>query len=327
MEDQAVDQEGGDVFELDPFDTVVGQDESSDDDDDGQDDDAFSDLSSDAGGFDDELEKPVEAETDFHQIKDMVAKLDTILKLVFDYFNHTIVDPLSPRDSSRSDTPTSVTDSPRIPSRPLSPTSIAFGKLIRRSQFHCLLSIFDRTIIRTFKSRYTQFLVFWYSSLDPEFSDLFQGMLIEKALLDENQPTVTRVAAASYIASFVSRAQFVDRQSTRSVVSVLCDFLSSRLEGFDIAARIGGEVSAAHCTMFYAIAQALFLIFCFRWRDLLEEEVEEVDELGGGAVVGGGPAKKWMRKLDVMQRVVSSELNPLKVCISFMFFAAVLILF
>lgn len=309
LEDQAADQESGDVFELDPFDTVVGQEESSEDDDDEvEDNDAFSDLSSDAGGFDDELEKPAEVETDFHQIKDMVGKLDTILTLVFDYFNrsHAIIDPVASRDSS----PPSVTESPRIPLRPLSSTLAAVAKIIRRSQFHCLLSIFDRTIIRTFKSRYTQFLVFWYSSLDPEFGDLFQGMLIEKALLDESQPTVTRVAAASYLASFVSRAQFVDRQSTRSVVSVLCDFLSSILEGFEIASRTEGDVGATHCTMFYAISQALFLIFCFRWRDLLEEDMEDLDELGGGTTA---PAKKWMHKLDVMQRVVSSELNPLKV--------------
>ena len=115
--------------------------------------------------------------------------------------------------------------------------TIEEGKALRRAQFHTLLAIFDRTILRTFKSRNTQFVLFWYSSLDPEFADLFQGMLVSKALLEEDQPPVTRAAAASYIASFVSRAQFVDREGARRVVQVLCNFLRARLDVFDAMAR------------------------------------------------------------------------------------------
>ncbi|OBZ70320.1 hypothetical protein A0H81_09607 [Grifola frondosa] len=47
----------------------------------------------------------------------------------------------------------------------------------------------------------------------------------------------------------------------------------------------------AHHSIFYAVAQAVFLIFCFRWRDLLEVQ-EDVDEFAAG----GGPAKKWMAR-------------------------------
>jgi RNA polymerase I-specific transcription initiation factor RRN3 len=324
LEEQATSQRLGEVFELDPFDTIIGQEEDSDIEGDDRDDgDNFSDISSDAGQpDDDDNEHPADTALDFNHIQDMVNKLDAMLKLVFDFFNstHAALDPatsFSSTNSSRSNTPLSPVNPPPTSPRPSSPASTEYGKLLRRSQFHTLLSIFDRTIIRTFKSRHTQFLIFWYSSLDPEFSDLFQGMLIEKALLDENQPTITRAAAVSYIASFVSRAQFVDRQSTRNVISVLCDFLSGRLDGLEVVIRGGGELSMAQCTMFYAITQAVFLIFCFRWRDLLEEQADDVDELSGSAVVGGGPVKKWMRKLDVIQRVISSELNPLKVGFAF----------
>jgi RNA polymerase I-specific transcription initiation factor RRN3 len=65
--------------------------------------------------------------------------------------------------------------------------------------------------------------------------------------------------------------------------------------------------SMAHHSIFYAVSQAIFLIFCFRWRDL-EEEPEEGDEL-----LGMSPGKKWMPELEVVQRVVTSPLNPLKV--------------
>ena len=304
------------VFELDPFDTVVGQEveqeETPDDDQDG-----FSDLSSEAEDPEEPADDPNEFTTDFHHIKDMVNKLDTILMLVFDYLNRPpiAIKPAVSADSppSESPPPTPLVSGRNQPSTPLHSTMVLdpeLEKAARRSQFHALLSVFDRAIIRTFKSRYTQFLIFWYSSLDPEFSDLFQGMLVEKALLDENLPMVTRIAASSYISSFVSRATFVDKESARNVVSVLCDFLTSRMDALDHTLRVGGELTGTHCGMFYAVCQAIFLVFCFRWRDLIEDQVEDVDEL---AEPHAGRPKKWLPRLYVLERAVSSLLNPLKV--------------
>ncbi|KAI5993559.1 RNA polymerase I-specific transcription initiation factor RRN3 [Pisolithus albus] len=288
------------VFEFDPFDIVVGQegDEDSDRDSDEASDSA-SDFSSDDS--DDSRDDDPNLPTNAQHIQDMVSKLDSILKIVFDHFNrlHSATEVITSRnDDSLLSPPTSP--------RPSSPISAEAGRAMRDAQFHTLLAIFDRTIIRTFKSRYTQFLIFWYSSLDAEFSDLFQGLLVEKALLGENVPAVTRAAAASYIASFVSRAQFVDRDATRRVVAVLCAYLKSHLDAFDSVIQAGEEPpSMAHHSVFYAIVQAVFLIFCFRWRDL-EEEFDESEEYQSG--------KKWMSELNVIQRVITSPLNPLKVC-------------
>ena len=305
------------VFELDPFDTVVGQEEVGQEEEAPEDDqDGFSDLSSEAEDPEEPPDGPDEFTTDFHHIKDMVNKLDTILTLVFDYLNRPpiTVKPTLSADSPPSDSPppTPLVSGNQPSTQPNSTMVLdpELEKAARRSQFHALLSVFDRAIIRTFKSRYTQFLIFWYSSLDPEFSDLFQGMLVEKALLDENLPMVTRIAASSYISSFVSRATFVDKESARNVVSVLCDFLASRMDALDHTLRVGGELTGTHCGMFYAVCQAIFLVFCFRWRDLIEEQIEDVDELAEPQT--GGP-KKWLPRLYVLERAVSSLLNPLKV--------------
>ena len=306
------------VFELDPFDTVLGQEAEEDEEvpeDDDQ--DRFSDLSSEAEDPDEPTNDPGEFITDYHHIKDMVNKLDIILTLVFNYFNRPslVAKPSLSPGSSPSESPPLMP--PLSDNQPPAQPEITMElnpeleKTARRSQFHALLSIFDRAIIRTFKSRYTQFLIFWYSSLDPEFSDLFQGMLVEKALLDENLPMVTRIAASSYISSFVSRATFVDKESTRNVVSVLGDFLTSRMDALDNTFRVGGEFSGTYCGMFYAVCQAVFLIFCFRWRDLIEDQVEDVDELAESTACR--PAKKWIPRLYVLERAVSSFLNPLRV--------------
>ena len=306
------------VFELDPFDTVVGQEEAEQEEEILEDDqDGFSDLSSEAEDPEDPPHDPDEFTTDFHHVKDMLNKLDTILMLVFDHLNRPsfAVEPPLSIDSPPSESPPLTPPVPRDqPSTQPQSTAVSnpeLEKAARRSQFHALLSVFDRAIIRTFKSRYTQFLIFWYSSLDPEFSDLFQGMLVEKALLDENLPMVTRIAASSYISSFVSRATFVDKNSARNVVSVLCDFLSSRMDAFDHTLKLGGELPGTHCGMFYAVCQAIFLIFCFRWRDLMEDQVEDIDELVEPHA--GRPANKWLPRLYVLERAVSSLLNPLKV--------------
>lgn len=321
LEEQA-DDEQAEIFDLDPFDTLVGQDgevDSEDDSDDGEGDD-FSDLSSEAEGEADDSDNPVPEEPmNIQHVQDMVNKLDAILKNVFDHFTQASVSlelpmrtPSTPSSISPLGSP-SRTPPHTLPSPP-SPLLVSEEdtKAMRRTQFYTLLSIFDRTILRTFKSRYTQFLVFWFTSLDPEFSDLFQGMLVSKALLEEDQPAVTRAAAASYIASFVSRAQFVGRESTRQAVACLCNFLKCRLDALDAVHAAQQEpqaaLSLAQHTVFYAVAQAVFLIFCFRWRDLLQEP-EEVDELA----ITDVPAEKWMSELDTLKRVVLSELNPLKV--------------
>ena len=297
--------ESGDLFEFDPFDVVVGQ-EGGDEESDVGDDDPDSDISTDVSSNDgSEVDEEPDLPSNVRHMQEMVNKLDYILKLIFDHFNrlHYVT------EASRTPSPpTAHTGSPFSPLDSPRPPSPASGRAMRTAQFHTLLAIFDRAIIRTFKSRYTQFLVFWYSSLDPEFSDLFQGLLVEKALIGQDVPAVTRAAAASYIASFVSRAQFVEREGARRMMAVLCTFLQSHLDAFDSIIQAGQEPpSLAHHSVFYAITQAVFLIFCFRWRDL-EEEFDEAEEYQGG--------KKWMNELDVVQRVITSPLNPLKVSYS-----------
>ena len=305
-------QEQADLFDLDPFDTVVGQEQSNDptEDADGSEEgsDGFSDLSSEADGQDDDDAPPVDEPLDLGRITEMVNKLDAILKLLFDHFDR----PPSPSPSpSRPSTPTitNLTSSPRRRS-PSPGTETEDSRTLQQlAQFHTLLAIFTRTILCTFKSRYTQFLVFWFASRNAAFADLFLGELVAHALLEPAQPEVARAAAASYVASFVSRAIFIGRDEARGAVRVLCRFLEHDIDAFETSSG-----DAAPPGVFYAVAQAVFLIFCFRWRDLVEGD--------GNGEVGGdgeqdtlaGPSKKmWMVELSIIQRVVACPLQPLKV--------------
>lgn len=347
---------------------IVGEgDDSSSESESEADDVDFSDLSS--GPEDDDQCTP-ELPTNVRHIQDMIKKLDVILNLLLEHFSRTHTStlnlastsssllpsmplpelpPLSPTPSLLSPPPPTPSLTPAAEALTQRATPLAPSDLLR-SQFHTLLSIFDRIILRTFKSRYTQFLIFWFTSLDPEFADLFQGMLVDRALfatdatllnpsvdnanskfenpVSSMAPTVTRAAAASYIGSFVSRAKFIDRFTTRHVVGVLCEFLRAHLDAVDEAVREmgtaaiasdggNGMISRAQNTVFYAVAQAVFLVFCFRWRDLLEDAEGQEEEDSSISVSANMAGKKWLPGLGVLQRVVTSVLNPLKVCFVF----------
>ncbi|CAK5262552.1 unnamed protein product [Mycena citricolor] len=314
-----------DLFELDPFDTVLGQEGDDSDASDSDDDDDYEDDMSDVSSIGDEPE----THSDMSHIQEMVKKLDAILSLTFEHFQR-VQETVSPNDPTPStklppDLPPLPPLTPSSSSPLMSPlefpTSDPIIQVIPRpppptvhAQFQSLLSIFDRLILPTFKSRYTQFLVFFYTSFSPEFADIFLGLLVDRALFQTAVPAVTRAAAAAYIGSFVSRGNFVDRAATRRVVGVLCDFMRSHVDAVEEMLRVGASVSSgstisAQNGVFYAIAQAVFLIFCFRWRDLLED----AEDLDAEDLVGK-PGKKWIPELDVVQRVVHSVLNPLKIC-------------
>ncbi|KAI9434445.1 RNA polymerase I-specific transcription initiation factor RRN3 [Lactarius indigo] len=315
LEELEAGQEQAEVFDFDPFDTVVGQElpnnpgeDDDDDDDDGSEDggDNFSDLSTEAGSQDNDDAPLIHTPLDLDRITEMANKLDDILKLLFDHFDRppsstslsaSPSEPSTPAHARSSPPLSPLLTTPRTPSPPTEPKDVHASQL---AQFHTLLAIFTRTILCTFKSRYTQFLLFWYASRDATFADLFLGELVAHALLEPSASEVSRAAAASYVASFVSRAMFIGRNEARGTVRVLCRFLEHEVDVLE------GSGDAAPPGVFYAVAQAVFLIFCFRWRELVEGDDE-------GELVGS-PKKMWMAELGVIQRVVACPLQPLKFC-------------
>ncbi len=315
-------QEQAELFDLDPFDIVVGQEQLSDlaEDDDGSEAgvDGFSDLSSEAADLDDDDAPPRDEPVELGRITEMVNKLDAVLKLLFDHFDQqtsftsTLTSPSRPSTPATYSpplSPTSTLPTSPHPSTPL-PAEQKNSHELQLAQFHTLLAVFTRTILCTFKSRYTQFLLFWFASRDAAFADLFLGELVAHALLEPTESVIARAAAASYVASFVSRAKFIGASEARDTVRVLCRFLEHNIDAYEVS---GGDVAPP--SVFYAVAQAIFLIFCFRWRDLVEGSENsdaEGDEPEQDTLVGP-PKRMWMTELNIVQRVVACSLQPLKV--------------
>ncbi|SCV72699.1 BQ2448_4236 [Microbotryum intermedium] len=237
------------------------------------------------------------------------TKLDAILKVVLDHLADAHADvPSSPRPTLANEGADSTETTPTPETRP--PHEVVER---RSALFRSLLDIFDRTLLRTFKTRNTQFILFYLCSLDVASSDQFIGVLLGRALFQTDAPAITRVAAAGYVASFISRATYVDASMTRKVVHHLCRYLESSMEDFAAAshASTGLKASATpnvavDLPVFYAVTQAVFYIFCFRWKDLMDEG-EEDDLLLE-------PGRRWMLGLETIRKVVASNFNPLRVC-------------
>jgi RNA polymerase I-specific transcription initiation factor RRN3 len=276
----------------------------------------FDDLSSEEGAHSDDdntldgheehldtLEKP-EAVA---QLKDMASKLDAILKIIFAQFESI----------NRGAEPARFFASVPSPSK-LSPVGTPMdGEAQRRAVFDALLVVFDHVVLKTFKTRHTQFLLFWYSSLHPDFNDRFTATLIHTALYDGTRPAVHRISASSYLASYISRAKFVSTENTRIAVGLLCEWLENEFRQHapspssstvSLSEVLVKPTQAKQLAVFYAVFQAAIYIFCYRWKDLCGTDGEESeDEMQTAA------SRTWIPPLSILKEVVFSHLNPLKV--------------
>ncbi|KAF3175261.1 hypothetical protein TWF225_000964 [Orbilia oligospora] len=244
------------------------------DDEDDEDDD--SDADDDEDDEDPESSEPRTIE----MIQETVDKLDAMLALVFGYYDS------------------------KLPKR-----SVAEPAQEDLENFELLLHFFDTIILTTFKSQYIQFVVFWAAQKSPVFMDVFLGMLVERAM-DPTKPQVARQAAAAYVASFVARAKLLERDAVRSVVRMLCLWLEKYLKDREVECtspnvrKFGG---------FYAVFQAVMYIFCFRWRDLRGKTPLPAGEDESIEDISRSP-QSWAPGLQVIDRLLTSRFNPLKVC-------------
>ncbi|KAF9580611.1 hypothetical protein BGW38_002672 [Lunasporangiospora selenospora] len=285
--------------ELEDSDTEITYDYELDD----EEEDSDNDLESDDGNeSDDESEAE---EVAVLNIKEMTHKLDGMLYYVFSYLESVV-------QSCRS-----------IPSQDGHPP------LPIQELFMTLLSIFMKTILQTYKSRHTQFVLFYFVSLSPQFSDYFLGTLGEQ-ILNKSRPEVVRVAAAAYMSSYVARAKYLDVRQVGMVIEMLGGFTLGLVEQVDTSPNVGPDTDKY--AVFYATVQALLYIFCFRWKVLVIDGVQtnvasnRDDFDSAGMIVGGAmdsPAeadaptpvlRQWHPALSCLQRIVTSRLNPLKMC-------------
>jgi RNA polymerase I-specific transcription initiation factor RRN3 len=176
------------------------------------------------------------------------------------------------------------------------------------SIFGMLLEHFSNIILPTYRSRHTQFLLFHFAQRSPELVDAFTGVCAVYAF-DASRPAVLRQSSAAYLASFVARGAHVEPLVVRTMFDYIVKHLDEIRHYSELNCR-GPDLR--RYSIFYAMTQALLYIFCFRWRDLVDnpEALEDEDPASFSS-----QDLIWMEGVkEALNRAVYSKLNPLKVC-------------
>ncbi|TPX36714.1 hypothetical protein SmJEL517_g01262 [Synchytrium microbalum] len=258
-------------------------DEASDDDDD-----------------DDETAQPLVI-----SIRDTIQKLDAVLHLLFAYISSTVSSSTSP-------------SSPFTPSFSASSASPSVNnkKSPLAQLFPSMLDIFERLLLPTYRSRYTQFIWFYACSLDSSLPETFLACLVQRAF-DESASPATRVSAAAYIGSFLARAQYLNISLVKTCISLLNDWACKYSHAVDLASTptvVGAEGSRKHL-VFYGVCQSIMYTFCFRWKEFMESTSgNDDDETDRGGVIYRHRLPPQLAGFDQVLR--STRLNPLKFCAS-----------
>ena len=207
-------------------------------------------------------------------IKANIAKVDTIIDLLFQYY---------------------------------SPVFTSGSTLEQENSLDLLFSHFNTIMLPTYRSRHTQFLLFHFGQTNDILVDRFAATCIQ-IILDKRKPAILRQSAAAYLASFVARGAHVPSHVVRDVFDLLSNHLDTLRKEHEPFAR-GPDLR--RYSSFYCMVQALLYIFCFRWRDLATQDGEPVgaefdpaqDELTFDPSVR-----------EQLSQGIYSKLNPLKVC-------------
>lgn len=211
------------------------------------------------------------------ELKESVSKLDELMDLLFRFYN-----PIFAKGSSWD----------------------------VNEVFDHMMTQFTHTILPVFQSRYTQFLVFHCAQSNPQLIDQFVSTCI-RILTEKTRPDYIRLAASSYLASFVSRANRCSAATVRYVVDFLCQSLESDRELHETK----DSVPDPHrFPAYYFTAQAIIYIFCFRWRVFMDLEEEDGDEFIENVVMGYEVPRFVPHIRQIIQRNIGCRLNPLKVC-------------
>ncbi|KAH9255989.1 hypothetical protein BASA81_005765 [Batrachochytrium salamandrivorans] len=124
-------------------------------------------------------------------LDDMEVKLDSLLGVLLDYFDTSLKKPLA---------------------------------------FKSILLQFEKLVLRTRRSRCTQFLVFYCCSTQSKpFADLLIHLLMNK-IKDLSEDVATRRYAAGYLASFLARANFLSLEQVQMALAGLVEWLVGKHE-------------------------------------------------------------------------------------------------
>ncbi|KRZ89323.1 RNA polymerase I-specific transcription initiation factor RRN3 [Trichinella sp. T8] len=158
--------------------------------------------------------------------------------------------------------------------------------------FESLISVFIRSVLPLRSSSVVQFIWFYMCSLRKKYYRQFVQLLWE-CTVSASVSSPLRLNAASYLGSFIARASFIPIEEIMKYLLSWTQWIQQYICEQDDVNRSHPQL---HCS-FYCICQAVFYIFSFRCRELinLTNGYDNLVRLN-------------------LHRIVTCELNPLQYC-------------
>ncbi|CAF1867213.1 unnamed protein product [Brassica napus] len=138
--------------------------------------------------------------------------------------------------------------------------------------FEKLFGAFENFILNTYKSKVSQFLMFYACSLDPENCGLKFASKLMDIFLSSNKPRPTRqvsvsplwMSAVAYLASYLARGKFLPVSFVASVLKGLNRLLKMLVdECADYCRTCNDDIGPEAHQIFYSGCQAIMYVLCF----------------------------------------------------------------
>ena len=172
--------------------------------------------------------------------------------------------------------------------------SFSSDKPTLKTLFRIFQKTFEKSIMLTHRSKYTQFILFFICQFDASFVERFVGRLVDWSCSEEAS-LVTRQTCCAYCASFVCRATFVSIDIVRSVLYFSLTWVNKYIDGYDAMEKPLHPGDPGHL-VFYSLSQAVCYIVCFSSRRFERESA----------------GLAFLRRWD-WTRILNSPLDPLRV--------------
>jgi RNA polymerase I-specific transcription initiation factor RRN3 len=210
-----------------------------------------------------------------------------------------------------------------------------------REFYYEILPVFESTIITSHKSKFVQYCLFYLCGLESERTGTnpasvinassqehsilhrdFASKLLE-IVVDPYRAMLTRQSAACYLASFVSRASYVEAETICESISTLLRWAEAYMDSLtfnSIFAADAREQSELH-GLFYTVCQAAFYIMCFRGTDAMSFYREALTLFNKRESMGGDDMHLLPDPNDIdlgasrWTRTCNHDLQPLRFCL------------
>lgn len=164
-----------------------------------------------------------------------------------------------------------------------------------RSLLLQLFQVFRRIVLPTHSSNHIQYCLFYMSSLKKSFADAFLDYLW-KQFVNPNTSLMLRESAVSYMASFLSRANFVPLGIITASLELMGKWLHAYIDNQELSSKVKVDLDIHR--PFYTLCQAMFYVIVYHYKDLL----------------GSDQGNKFVMNLN-LDRIISCRLNPLGYCL------------